>query len=204
MHLSFRSAEVNGTKTKSLRTVREIPHRQQKSQARIPQTLLGSQFVYIGVLSDDFAAVDFRKDYANLSLPKEAKFKRCRTIKTNERKPCAAEKRQPVPKRVSGDGSAPPRFLVAVNFALQAACFRNPPVLLRYVSSSQKIFALQIFFGSPVCLVFRVVLVVFSVACAWLRRPSAKREGLWCGDSRTTMPKSRTCLCQAHAMVPNG
>ena len=51
-------------------------------------------------------------------------------------------------------------------------------------------------------LVFRVVLVVFFVACAWLRRPSAKREGLWCGDSRTTMPKSRTCLCQAHATVP--
>ena len=46
----------------------------------------------MGVLSDDFAAVDFREDYANLSLPKEAKFKRCRTIKTNERKPCAAEK----------------------------------------------------------------------------------------------------------------
>ena len=53
-------------------------------------------------------------------------------------------------------------------------------------------------------LVFRFVLVVFFVACAWLRRPSAKREVLWCGDSRTTMPKSRTCLCQAHAMVPNG
>ena len=64
----------------------------------------------MGVLSDDFTAVDFREDYANLSLPKEAKFKRCRTIKTNERKPCAAEKRQPIPKRVSGDGSAPPRF----------------------------------------------------------------------------------------------
>ena len=51
-------------------------------------------------------------------------------------------------------------------------------------------------------LVFRVVLVAFFVACAWLRRPSAKREGLWCGDSRTTMRKSRTCLCQAHATVP--
>ena len=40
------------------------------------------------------------------------------------------------------------------------------------------------------------------MVCAWLRRLSAKREGLWCGDSRTTMHKSRTCLCQAHAMVP--
>ena len=83
---------------------------------------------YIGVLSDDFAAVDFREDYANLSLPKEAKFKRCRTIKTNERKPCAAEKRQPVPKRVSGDGSAPPRFLVAVNFAFRRLAGANRPL----------------------------------------------------------------------------
>ena len=92
-----------------------------------------------------------------------------------KRKDRTAEKAAADPqKRVSGDGSAPPRFLVAVNFALQAACFRNPPVLLRYVSSSQKIFALQIFFGSPVCLVFRVVLVVFFVACAWLRRGVAE------------------------------
>ena len=55
-------------------------------------SLLGFESLTMGVLSDDFAAVDFREDYANLSLPKEAKFKRCRTIKTNERKPCAAEK----------------------------------------------------------------------------------------------------------------
>ena len=32
--------------------------------------------VSMGVLSDDFATVDFREDHANLSLPKEAKFKR--------------------------------------------------------------------------------------------------------------------------------
>ena len=38
--------------------------------------MLGSQFVYMGILSDDFATVDLREDYANLSLPKEAKFKR--------------------------------------------------------------------------------------------------------------------------------
>ena len=30
----------------------------------------------MGVLSDDFATVDLREDYANLSLSKEAKFKR--------------------------------------------------------------------------------------------------------------------------------
>lgn len=29
-----------------------------------------------GVFSDDIATVDLREDYANLSLPKEAKFKR--------------------------------------------------------------------------------------------------------------------------------
>ena len=82
----------------------------------------------MGVLSNDFATVDFREDYANLSLPKEAKFKRCRTIKTNERKPCAAEKRQPVPKRVNGDGSAPPRFLVAVNFAFRRLAKATRPL----------------------------------------------------------------------------
>ena len=49
-------------------------------------SLLGSESYTMGVFSDDFAAVDFREDYANLSLPKEAKFKRCRTIKTNKEK----------------------------------------------------------------------------------------------------------------------
>ena len=40
------------------------------------RSLLGSQSLFMGVLSDDFATVDLREDYANLSLPKEAKFKR--------------------------------------------------------------------------------------------------------------------------------
>ena len=39
-------------------------------------SLLDSGIVSMGVLSDDFATVDLREDYANLSLPKEAKFKR--------------------------------------------------------------------------------------------------------------------------------
>ena len=58
--------------------------------------------------------------------------------------------------------------------------------------------------AAPFGLVFRFILVVFFVRGAGRRRPSAKRDGLWGGDSRTTMHKSRTCLCQAHAMVPNG
>ena len=33
-HLFYRSAEVNGTKPKSLRTNQEMPHRQKKSRAR--------------------------------------------------------------------------------------------------------------------------------------------------------------------------
>ena len=104
------------------------------------------------------------------------------------RKLCATGNTEPVPKRISGDGSAPPRFLVAINFALQSACFRNPPVLLRYGSSSRKIFALQIFFGSPVLLGFPVISRLFfrSVCLA------AASEA------------SRTCLCLAHATVPKG
>ena len=38
--------------------------------------MLGSESYTMGVFSNDFAAVDVREDYANLSLPKEAKFKR--------------------------------------------------------------------------------------------------------------------------------
>ena len=110
-HLVGRFAEVNGTKTKSLRTGQEMPYRQQKSQAR-KTSLLSSQSLYIGILSDDFAAVDFREELCYHSRPEKRKFKRC-----NERQKPMIEsharrkKRQPSPERFSGDGSAPPRFL---------------------------------------------------------------------------------------------
>ena len=68
--LNSKSAEVNGTKSKSLRAGREMPHRQKKSQAR-NKSLLDSQFVYIGVLSDDFATVDFREELCYHSRPKK-------------------------------------------------------------------------------------------------------------------------------------
>ena len=55
-------------------------------EPRKETSLLSSQFVYIGVLSDDFAAVDFREDYANLSLPKEQNSRGKRNGKTNEEK----------------------------------------------------------------------------------------------------------------------
>ena len=46
----------------------------------------------------------------------------------------------------SGVAAPSPRFLVAVNFALKAACRGNPPDLLRYGSSSQKV--LRYFLGA--------------------------------------------------------
>ena len=54
---------------------RKTAYKRKMSRARnFP--LLDSRMVSMGVLSDDFATVDLREDYANLSLPKEAKFKR--------------------------------------------------------------------------------------------------------------------------------
>ena len=68
-----------------------------------------------------------------------------------------------------------------------AACQSNPPALLRYVSSSQKIFALQIFFGSPVLLSFP------CCSCCLFRGVCLAAAG----EAR------RTRLCLAHATVPN-
>lgn len=68
--LNSKFAEVNGTKPKSLRRSREFSLRTQNNQAR-NATLLGSQFVYIGVLSDDFAAVDFCEVLCYHSRPKK-------------------------------------------------------------------------------------------------------------------------------------
>ena len=110
-HLLCRSAEVNGTKTKSLRyrCVKSLTDSKRTGQGK--RSLLGSQSLYIGVLSDDFSAVDVREVLCYHSRPKKRKFKRYNERqKPIKRKPCAAEKRQPVPQRVSGDGSAPPRF----------------------------------------------------------------------------------------------
>ena len=54
---------------------RKTAYMRKKSRAR-ELTLPDSQSLSMGVFSDDFATVDLREDYANLSLPKEAKFKR--------------------------------------------------------------------------------------------------------------------------------
>ena len=64
------------------------------------------------VLSDDFATVDLREDYANLSLPKEQIQEITITAKPMKRKDRTAEKAAADPERFSGDGSAPPRLSV--------------------------------------------------------------------------------------------
>ena len=68
--------------------------------------------VSMGVLSDDFATVDLREDYANLSLPKEANSRGERNGKTNKEKGSHGGKAAADPERFSGDGSAPPRLSV--------------------------------------------------------------------------------------------
>lgn len=71
--MGTKSAEVNGTKSKSLRTKRaKVPQ-----TAKEPRTglfyLFGSPFVYTGGFGDDFAAaVDFRGSRAALTDPKNA------------------------------------------------------------------------------------------------------------------------------------
>ena len=70
-----RLAEVNGTKKN--RCVKGSQNGlYAKKEPSKGLTLPDSRMVSMGVLSDDFATVDLREDYANLSLPKEAKFKR--------------------------------------------------------------------------------------------------------------------------------
>ena len=73
-HLLCRSAEVNGTKTKSLRyrCVKSLTDSKRTGQGK--RSLLGSQTLYIGVLSDDFAAVDLREELCYHSRPKKEKF----------------------------------------------------------------------------------------------------------------------------------
>lgn len=82
--------------------------------------------------------------------------------------------RQPIPKRVSGDGSAPPRFLVAVNFAFRRLakatrqlCSVTAPLPKKFCDTFWEPCFTWFFGHFSVC---------FSVACAWLRR--AQRAAL--------------------------
>ena len=68
--LNIRSAEVNGTKPKSLRYRRAecLTDSKRAEQGLILTRLLKS---FMGVFRDDFAAVDVREDYATIAAPKK-------------------------------------------------------------------------------------------------------------------------------------
>ena len=94
-----RSAEVNGTKKNRCVEVGTFPV--DSKRAEQGNSLLGSQFVYICVLSDDFATVDVREELCYHSRPKKRKFKRRNERqKPMKRKHCAAEKAAADPQAV--------------------------------------------------------------------------------------------------------
>ena len=71
----------------------------------------------------------FARSYATIADRKRQNSRgTCHRNKTNERKHCAAGNTEPIPKRFSGDGSAPPRFLVAVNFAFRRLAKATRPL----------------------------------------------------------------------------
>ena len=70
-YLLYRSAEVNGTKTKSLRYTRAKRIVSEK-RAEQGNSLLSSESLSMGVLSDDFAAVDVREELCYHSLTEKA------------------------------------------------------------------------------------------------------------------------------------
>ena len=68
----------------------------------------------MSVLSGDFAAVDVREELCYHSLTEKAQIQEVHGtgIKPMKESHARRQKRQPIPKRVSGDGSAPPRLSV--------------------------------------------------------------------------------------------
>ena len=103
--------------------------------------------------------------------------------KTNERKPCAAEKAAADPERFSGDGSVPPRFLVAVNFAFGRLAFATRPFCsvtspLPKKSLRCKSFSGTLFYSvflSFLCLLFRgVCLAAARISAPHLSMPSTR------------------------------
>ena len=132
-----------------------MPHRRQKSRAR-NNSLPDSRSHLMGVFSDDFAAVDVREELCYHSRPEKAKFKRCTEERkqNQKRKLCAAAKAAAGPQADQRGRLRAAALSRRRKLRFSAACQSNPPALLRYVSSSQKIFASQIFFGNPVDLVF--------------------------------------------------
>ena len=75
-YLLYRYAEVNGTKPKSLR-YRLAKQLTNSKIAEQEVSLLSSKFVYMGVLSDDFATVYFREELCYHKPAEKAQIQRC-------------------------------------------------------------------------------------------------------------------------------
>ena len=172
--LFCRSAEVNGTKPKSLRCRRTkcLIYSKRAEQGKGSYSTLNS-FIQV------FSATILRpltcaKSYATIADRKSANSKGAMNGKNKFKESCARrQKRQPIPERVSGDGSAPPRFLVAVNFAFRRLAEANRPLCSVTSPLPKKSLLCKSFSGALFYLIFQSF---FSVACAWLRR--AKRAAL--------------------------
>ena len=66
----YRSAEVNGKRqNRCVQIMKCLTDSKRAEQGK--QSLLGSLFVYIGVFSNDFAAVDVREELCYHSRPKK-------------------------------------------------------------------------------------------------------------------------------------
>ena len=101
--------------------------------------LLGSKFVSVGVLSDDFAAVDFREELCYHSRPKVEKFKRnTEREKSKEESRARRKKRKPV--RSGSEGTAPLRrafgliFLSFLCLLLRGVCLAAARVSAPHLS----------------------------------------------------------------------
>ena len=110
--LDSKPAEVNGTKSKSLR-YRHVKRacKQKKSRERkLPYSALNSFILVFSVTI--LRPLTCAKSYATIADRKSANSKGAMNGKNKFKESCARrQKRQPIPKRFSGDGSAPPRFL---------------------------------------------------------------------------------------------
>lgn len=81
--------------------------------------MLGSRFIFINVLSDDFADVDFCEELCYHSRPKKQNSKGGKTDKRRMSESSARrEKRQPTPSGSAGTAPPPPRFPVRFLFFL--------------------------------------------------------------------------------------
>ena len=139
------------------------------------------------------------KSYATLADRKSANSKGAMNGKNKFKESCARrQKRQPIPKRFSGDGSAPPRFLVAVNFAFRRLAKATRPLCSVTSPLPKKICdtfwepCFIRFFRSVFCLLFcGVCLAAARVSAPHLSMPSSRH-----GAKFTKIFTLQTAFCK--------